>query len=235
VVLSEGGFDEAAQIYEEALAYGREMGDQNAVAGRRYDLARVAWSRGDYDEAKRLYEETLAYVREFDNEAGIAGTLYDLGGVAWAQGHLGEAQTHYEASLAEARRIGARQTEGAAQLGLARVALARGSLPAAREYYREGLTLMRASPNPWGLGYALDGGAALEAAEQRLERAATLLGAAEAAYEHLRNLLAPVERDEHARTQAAARDGLGEAVFSARFAEGRAMTMEQAVAFALAG
>lgn len=233
VVLSEGNFDQAAEIYEEALAYGREMGDQNTVAGRRYDLARVAWSRGDYDRAGALLEETLAHVRELDNEPGIAGTLYDLAGVAWALGDLDLAAQRYEEALAVARRIGARQTVGATLLGLARVAYTRSDLARARTYYNEGLNLVRTSPNPWGLGFALDAGATLALAEGNPEHAALLLGAAEAAFEHLRYLLAPIERDEHARTLAAVGTSLSEAAFDARLAEGRAMSLDQAIARAL--
>jgi predicted ATPase/class 3 adenylate cyclase len=234
VMLSEGRFDEASEIYEAALAYSREMGDQNVVAGRRYDLARVAWSRGDYDRAAQLYEETLAYVREIENESAIAGTLYDLAGVAWAQGQYDLADKRYAEARGVADRIGARQTAAATLLGLARVALTRGDLRGARAGYNEALGLARSSPNPWGLGFALAIGAALAAAEHDLERAAILLGASQTAYEHLGYLLAPIERDEHQRTQFAVRSGLGEAAYTARVDEGRSMTLDQAVTHALA-
>jgi non-specific serine/threonine protein kinase len=194
----------------------------------------VAWSRGDYDRAAQLYEETLAYVREIENEPAIAGTLYDLAGVAWAQGHYDLAEQRYNEARGVADRIGARQTVGAALLGLARVALSRGDLPLARTRLNAALNLARSAPNPWGLGYALAVAASLTAGEGDLDRAATLLGATQSAFDHLRYLLAPIERDDYQRTQFTVRSGLGETAFTARVDEGRSMTLDQAVTHALA-
>ena len=46
-------------------------------------------------------------------------------------------------------------------------------------------------------------------------------------------ILAPADRADHDRDVAAVRAALGEAAFAAAWAEGRAMTMEQAIAEAL--
>jgi hypothetical protein len=67
----------------------------------------------------------------------------------------------------------------------------------------------------------------------RLERAATILGAAAALREALGTPLPPVERDEHEARLAAVRGGLGEETFHANWNAGRAMDWEQAAAAAL--
>ena len=234
VVLAQGELAEASSLYEEALSFGREMGDQNTVAGRRYDLARVAWSQGDYARAGKLYEDTLAFLREIDNQGGIAGTLYDLGGVAWAMGDLDLAARRYEEALGLARRMNAGQTIGAALQGLARVAGARGDLPRAHTLLAEALTVMRRVANPWGLGFAIEAFALLAVAERDLVRGATLLGATESTFKHLRFLLSPLEREERLRTIAAARAALGAADFDTHFAAGQALSLDQAIEYALA-
>ncbi len=64
-------------------------------------------------------------------------------------------------------------------------------------------------------------------------RAAQLGGAAEALREALGAALHPVLRPGHARAVQAVREALGEDACAAAWAEGQAMTLEQAVAYAL--
>jgi predicted ATPase/class 3 adenylate cyclase len=233
VMLAQGEFERAAKLYEEALAFGRDMGDRNTIAGRRYDLARVAWSRGDYEQAARVYEETLAVVRELGNKGAIAGTLYDLGGVAWAQGNLELAAKRYEESLAIGHEIEGQYTIAYALNGLGKVAYSRGDYVTAHSLYKEALTMFRETGNQWNIAYSLEAFIALAIAQQDMRRAAKLFGATETFYAQLRFLMSPIDRTNHERDMAATRAALGEEVFSALWAEGRAMTMEQAVEYAL--
>ena len=233
VMLAQGDFERAAKLYEEALSYGREMGDQNTIAGRRYDLAKVAWSTGDYDQAAKMYEETLRIVRSLDNKGAMAGALYDLGSVAWAQGKLDLAVKRFEESLAIGRASEGHYTIAYALAGLGKVAYSRGQLDNARTLYKEALTLFREESNQWNIAYFLEASAELAVAEGAMEQAAGLFGATDRIYAQLRFLLSPLERQHHDQHLAAARAALGEEVFATLWEEGRAMTMEQAIAFAL--
>jgi hypothetical protein len=69
----------------------------------------------------------------------------------------------------------------------------------------------------------------------RIAAAAMLFGAAEAIRDALGTPLPPVDRADHDRCLAAVRAALGEEAFAAASAEGRAMELEQAVAYALEG
>jgi hypothetical protein len=64
-------------------------------------------------------------------------------------------------------------------------------------------------------------------------RAARLFGAAEALRETIGAVVGPSDRREYDRMVTAARTALGEEALTARWTEGRAMTLEQAVAYAL--
>jgi hypothetical protein len=64
-------------------------------------------------------------------------------------------------------------------------------------------------------------------------RAGRLYGAAESLREAIGWPRAPAEWEEHEGQVAAARARLGEAAFATAWAEGRAMTLEQAIAHAL--
>ena len=81
---------------------------------------------------------------------------------------------------------------------------------------------------------AWHGLAELAVAQGNHMRAAKLHGAAEAVREALGMLLVPVDLDRLTRIESSARAALGEAAFSeASGPTGRAMTVEQAVAYAL--
>jgi hypothetical protein len=76
----------------------------------------------------------------------------------------------------------------------------------------------------------LEGFAHVAGAEGDAERAARLFGAAEALREALGAPLPPVERAHYDRSVAATRAALGEEAFAAAWAEGRALSLEQAIA-----
>ncbi len=76
------------------------------------------------------------------------------------------------------------------------------------------------------------GFAGIASAEKRFERAAQLLGTAEAEVK-ARGGLENIDRIELERLTALLRGELGDARFEALASQGRAMTMEQAISYAL--
>jgi hypothetical protein len=80
----------------------------------------------------------------------------------------------------------------------------------------------------------LEGLAALAVALAQPERAARLFGAAEALREAMGTPLPPAERGAHDRSVAAVRATMGDAAFAVAWAAGRVMSLEEAVALALA-
>jgi predicted ATPase/class 3 adenylate cyclase len=234
IILAQGDFDQAAKLYEEALAFGRDMGDLNAIASRRYDLARVAWSRGDYGLASRFYDETLKFVRrELNNRGAIAGTLYELGEVAWAQSDLVLAAKQYEESLQIGREIGAQFTIAIALNGLGKVARSLGEYEKAHALHKEALTMLRGTGNRWSTSYVLEAFAALAVLRGDMPHATKLYAAGESFYSHFRFLMSPLERDTHEQNLERLRTEIARETFEVLWSEGQAMTMEQAIEFAL--
>ena len=85
------------------------------------------------------------------------------------------------------------------------------------------------------LAQSLEDLAVLAGCEQLPERAIRLLGAAEAYCETLGAPPPVADPTDHERTVAEGRSALGEAGFAAAWAEGRAMSLEQAIGCALEG
>lgn len=94
--------------------------------------------------------------------------------------------------------------------------------------------MRREAGNLLSLAHSFEVFAILAAAQQQAERAAKLFGAAEPFHEALYYSLLPIWRAEYERSVTAVRAQLDEATFTAAWTKGRAMTMEQAVEYALA-
>ena len=127
--------------------------------------------------------------------------------------------------------------------GLGRVAQSRGDHDKAGTLYVEALELQKRRVNPlfnWGglktysatVSYPLQALAILAAVQNRMERAARLIGAAESLYTPLRLEMSAVGRSEHDQTVEAIRAGLGEEKFTTAYQEGGKLTLEEAVALA---
>ena len=104
---------------------------------------------------------------------------------------------------------------------------------AARAFLEEGLALGRVLGDKRLIAYSLEAFAEFDLAETRAGWAARLLGAAEALRRAIGAPLTPADRSEYDARVAAARAQLGDGAFAAVWAEGRAMSLEQAVACAL--
>jgi hypothetical protein len=111
--------------------------------------------------------------------------------------------------------------------------------PRAAALFAESMGLYRElGPDDLGLASAgiagcLAGSGEVAVAAGRPERGARLLAAAQALLERRSARLTPSCQSVYDRSAAAARAALGEAAFAAALAEGRAMPLEQATAWAL--
>ena len=92
---------------------------------------------------------------------------------------------------------------------------------------------MQTTDSQWYVALALVGMAGTLLDQGQVERAARLLRAAEVLVETIGGRLPPIDHGLYDRNVATARAALGEAAFAAALAEGRAMTLEAALAYAL--
>jgi tetratricopeptide repeat protein len=138
-----------------------------------------------------------------------------------------------EERLAICREVGESESLIHALGGMGHLARDEGDYVRARSLYEESLVLRREVGDRFALAQSLEDLAVLAGREQQSERAVRLLGAGEAFCETL-GARPPVADDtDYERTVSEGRTALGEAAFAAAWAEGRAMSLEQAVAYAL--
>jgi predicted ATPase/class 3 adenylate cyclase/Tfp pilus assembly protein PilF len=233
VANAQGDYASARGYHEESLAIRREIGDRQGIATSLNNLGNVAHNQGDYASARHYWEESLAIRREIGDRQGIATSLNNLGYMANIQGDYASVRGYLEESLAIRREIGDRKGIAASLNNLGLVAYHQGDYTSARGYLEESLTIKREIGDQRGIADSLEAFAGLAADQENPERAARLSGAAEALREEMGLPLAPNEKEEYDRDVAQVRQGLGEVAFAAAWEEGRAMTMEHAVEYAL--
>jgi non-specific serine/threonine protein kinase len=225
----------AEPLTEESLRLFRELEDK---AGTAYALANagfVASGQGQHQRAATVMGEAVDLFLEAGEKWGAAIELGFLA-VAWRdQGDHERAKPLAERGLALSREVGERQTITAALYTLATLAQAERDHERARDLYEEGLELSAELGNEADTAHCLDGLASIAGAEDTVVRAARLWGAEEALLEKIEAsvyIYVP-DRSLHQSRVAAARARLGEEAFAAAWAEGRAMTPEQAIEYAL--
>jgi non-specific serine/threonine protein kinase len=110
-----------------------------------------------------------------------------------------------------------------------------GEYGAAQVLLQEGLAILQELGSKHEIAESLEGLAVIAIAQAHPERAARLFGAAEGVCEAIGAPQPPVSRSERNRSVAAARAALDAAAFAVAWAEGRALSLEQAISFALKG
>ena len=217
--------------YEEALAIAREIGDRRAEAEGLYNLSFVPAYEGDLDRAAALIEESQTLFEELGERRGVADTVWLLAIVARLAGDNRTARARTEESLRIHREMGDRFGMNDALRVLGRIALADGDLATAGTSFLEALANDEQVGNRTGMGIVMDNLAAKASTEGRHLRAVRLGGASDAIKEAAGGH-APPPFIDLPDPREAARDVLGDAAVAAAWEEGRAMTLDQALAYA---
>lgn len=190
--------------------------------------------KGDHERAAPFLEEALALSRTIGDKRNTAGTLHNLGEVERQRDNYERAKALGMESIALWREI---KDDWNLSMVVGWVGLLEvwsGDEPdLAERFLKDALALEKELGN-WAYGaYCLESFAGLAGARAQGARAARLWGAAEA----LRTSIgAPRPLDArllYEPSMAAARAQLGEAAWEAAFAEGMALSAEEAAEYAL--
>jgi predicted ATPase/class 3 adenylate cyclase/DNA-binding CsgD family transcriptional regulator len=228
---NQGEYGRARSLLEEALMIQRGLGNKKGIVSSLLNLAEVLFvSQSDRATAGSLLEEGLRLSKELGDKEALAISLKLLGQVALDRGDIAKAGSLAEESVLLWRDMGDRAGTVWSIGLLARVAGSRGDYPAARALYEEGLALAKEIGDKQNIASYLEGLAQIVALQGEQLWAARLWGAASALREAIHTPLPPAERADYERSVAAARSSLGEKDFVAAWAQGRAMTPEQALA-----
>jgi predicted ATPase len=229
LALWQGDVERGRAVSEELLTIAAEIGSPRA----RFDGLLIAGiATDDPDEDVRLHTEAAGLARELGDSALVAHCVNNIGNVELSRGEYERALELFRESLAAGRELGNQDLIARASLNLGFTTLLLDDPRAARPLLRDGLTAARELGQVEGLMY---GFASLATAYAREDpaRAARLLGSADALCEETASDLDPLEARLRDEAKAVLRASLGKNAFAALHAEGRALTLEDALTLAL--
>ena len=233
VASNQGDYTTARSLYEESLILRSELGDRWGIAYSLGTLGVLAFKQEDFATASSLYAQSLAMSRDFGDKRIIALSLLGLGGTTYIQGDYTTARSLCEESLALWRELGDRSGIASSLNNLGHVAAEQGDYTTARSLCEESLALWREVGDRSGIGLSLAGLGEVAVSIGQTHKGARLLGASEALLETIGAAMAPDDRIPYQRSVASARAKLREKAFVTARQEGRAMSMEEAIAYAL--
>jgi len=229
-----GDLTQAKIFCETGMEMAQVVGDRWYAALARNTLGTILRTHRDYAAAEVLYEQGLSLARDIGDEWLAALALGNLGILAFHQDDCRRAAVYCSDSVARFRAVHDYwYTAGMLNI-LARVMESTNDDRQAAMLHLESLALFRDLGNQWGIALCLAGLAGVAGAQGQPERAARLLGAAEALWEAIGEPLFPTIRADHDRIVASVHAALSAEVFVALWAQGRNMPIKQAIAYAVA-
>jgi DNA-binding CsgD family transcriptional regulator len=228
-----GEYSRAEALQNEALAIGSLLGDRRRVANALNGLGQVARERESYAEGWRLLQESAAIFKEQGDTEGLARALSNVGLLAYLTGDDPQAAVVLAEALDICRSLHNTLGIGRVATFLGDVEQRRGHNERAMALFTEGARKSREVGDDWSVVRALNGVGKVASAHGEWARAVRLFGAADA---HGSIIGARWRKPEQATVDghlAAARAHLGQHAFETAWAEGRALSLDAAVALAL--
>jgi predicted ATPase/DNA-binding SARP family transcriptional activator/DNA-binding CsgD family transcriptional regulator len=233
LALDRGEYERATSLLEETLALYRELGESEGIIGILDSLGVLASARGDPEQSAVYFREALVLSRGTGNVRRTAVSLGNFGITTLVHGDPGQATALLEESLGLFREIGDGQNIAIGLTHAALAALAEGDSGRVRVLVEEGLGLLRKAGDRQHFADCLEIMAGSAGAEGMARKAARLWGAAGARREEIGIPLQPENRTVLEPHLSAARSALGEAAWQTALAEGRAMSPERSIEYAL--
>jgi len=233
IAWEQGNYASAHASLQETLAIRKRIGNQVGIAIALMHVGIAERELGNYAEGRRLIEQALEMHREWGFEQLIGIALMHLGATVDAQGDPG-ALSILEEGVMIFQRLGDKHGLGRCLHDLGKAAARQGNYELAHGRFEESALLLRELGDRRNLVKCVEGLAGIAVTHEQMERAARLFGASEAAREKLGTPLPASYRPNYEHAIAALAAEVDEQQMEKWWNEGRAMTMEQAIEYALA-
>jgi non-specific serine/threonine protein kinase len=226
---------EAAARIAEALTLWRELHERSGTGQALSARERIAHNSGDLAMARRCGDEAVEMLRPEGPGPLLAQALADCGRTAFLMDDLTLARELLQEAVDMSREHGSGRTRALACWALGLVQCDRGEHDAAEALLVEALAIQRSLKSKQGIYQTLQGFLRLAGGREQWHRVMRLGGALEAirAEVGLPGMEATVTTQRRERLLGKARRALGVAVAERLRTEGRALTLETAVDYAL--
>ena len=223
----------ARTLWEQVLPVFRAHGEDWRTGLALDGLGYVLLNQGDAERAEQLFAEGLCFYRRVGDKGAIADSLTLSATVALQRGDLARARVLCTEGILLHREIGHKHGLAWALRLQGSITHELGDYDQAEANIAESLQVRYELQDAHGSAWSLEGLAELATVRGEPERAARLWGAAEALREAI-GLPGPADdRVRYERSLAAARAQTSPDRFTAAWAEGRGMSLDAAVTYAL--
>jgi predicted ATPase len=234
---------QALTLLEEGLLLARAHDAPEALGDALINLGNVYRDQGWYDRAEPLYAEGLAHYQTLGQEELVAGAYHVMGELALLQGEYARVVTLAQAGLSLYRSIGLGWGIADTLINLGFAAWHQGDDTRAAGCFQESLSVARNLQDLPTIAVCLTGIAAVatscgcdgQVGSRAMQRAARLLGAAAVIQEGTGVPMPHAHHREYESILAGVRAHLDQTTFATTWAEGQAMTLDQAIAYTLEG
>ena len=233
MALFQGKLEEAIPLLEESLALFRRLEDTVGTAAALYNLGVTLVACVEYERAEALLVEAVDLQRNLRDSASIARSLQALSLVTIAKQQYGQAMTAAEEGLMLSREAEDKVGIVLQLCSLALAQLGRGKYEQADVHCAEALRTALGLKWQHGVAMSLQVTGAVAGSREQAIHAARIWGAGDALRAAIGAILSPFEQSYYRSFIEAARTRLGEADFDAAWSEGRTMSPEQAIEYAL--
>jgi non-specific serine/threonine protein kinase len=232
LALEQGDYTRVSEVANQALALAEALGDSVGMSQALELQGSLARVRGDPLGARGLLEQALLWARRAGDRVALERVLFWLGHAAREARDLVRAELAFEDLLLASRQGGPLHGTALLLLSLGQVARERTDDQRATTRYREALELFATIGDPSGFAACFEGLAGLARQRGDMERTTRLAAAASGLRESAASALTPAELRAFDEDIAAARGALGDAAFATLWTEGRALPVDDVVAYA---
>ena len=227
-------FAPAVAALEAGIALGRAADDWLALSVGLQFTGAILRVTGRTEQAAACFEEVLAIGRAHGDALSTYTPLASLAQIALDRGDPATAMARFSEAMAISRAAGHLDHVGATLLRVGELALKQNDARRAAAVLREAIQTLLTAGTLWALANALELLAAAYAWMGQEERAARLFGAVATSRTTIEAPYTPAEQPGIEALVAPARAALSDEAGAGAFAAGRALTLEEACAEALA-
>jgi predicted ATPase/DNA-binding winged helix-turn-helix (wHTH) protein/Tfp pilus assembly protein PilF len=223
----------AQSHFDESLARWRALGDRVAIARCLHNFANFVRGLGDYARARAVLEEAGRIFEELGDHSGAAWSLNQLGDIAREEGEVANARELYQRALSAFREAHDRWGIARSLTDLGQIACDERDHVTAHAAYHEALAIFMKLGHKRGIARALEGFACSALAQRDPARALAITAAAAHLRQWIGAPLMPTEQSKLGDKLQTAWTSLNEADSRAAYARGWAMSLDNAIEYAL--
>jgi predicted ATPase/class 3 adenylate cyclase len=225
--------DDTIPAAKEGLELFRELNSNSGMAMAYANLVGWEMMHGNFHEAEKYLNLMRATMKDAPISIQSGFSHLGLGVYSRLQGRFDLAQHYFEEGLKIFKRLGHKGMTAVMTSEIAHTQRALGNFVEAKKTYQETIKVFQDHGNLPAVAHQLECFAMIAIVEAEPQRAAKLFGAADALRETTGHQRTDQEQGEHEQFISRLRSILPEAEFKALWVDGRAMTMEQAIKYAL--